>query len=260
MFCDNCGTENSDQAQFCSRCGTGLLAPSLTPRPAYTGLTQSSGKAIASLICGIFAFLFPAAVVAIVLGHLSLSEIRKSAGRLTGQGIAMAGLILGYVGVAAIPLILIIAAIAIPNLLRSRMVANEASAVGSLKVINVAALNYASTYGNGFPPSIEALAGPGGVAAGCDHARLIDEVLASGRKSGYVFTYIPRSSVRGKRPVLSPQASQNGCSSPGSDEYWLAADPIERGSSGRRSFFTDETGVIRFSARGAASAESPPLK
>ena len=260
MFCRNCGTENSDQAQFCKRCGAGLLAPSSITGQSYIGPTQSSGKAIASLICGIFAFLFPTAVAAIILGHISLSEIRKSAGRLTGHGMAMAGLILGYVGVGAIPFILIVAAIAIPNLLRAKMAANEASAVGSLRTVNVATLAYSSTYENGFPPSMETLSGSNGAATSCDHAQLIDKVLASGQRSGYVFTYVPRSSVRGTKPVLSLTAQQHGCTLPGSDEYWLTADPITRGTSGQRSFFTDQTGVIRFDARGAASGNSPPLE
>ncbi|MGC1167958.1 MAG: DUF4190 domain-containing protein, partial [Candidatus Acidiferrales bacterium] len=72
----------------------------------------TSGKAIASLICGIFTLFLPASIAAIILGHLSLSEIRKSAGRLGGRGVASAGLVLGYAGIALIPFILIIAAIA----------------------------------------------------------------------------------------------------------------------------------------------------
>ena len=52
-----------------------------------------------------------------------------------------------------VAIILIIAAIAIPNLLRSRMAANEASAVGSIRTMNTAAITYSSTYGNGFPPN-----------------------------------------------------------------------------------------------------------
>ena len=52
-----------------------------------------------------------------------------------------------------VAIILIIAAIAIPNLLRSRMAANEASAVGSIRTMNTAAITYSSTYGNGFPPA-----------------------------------------------------------------------------------------------------------
>jgi hypothetical protein len=69
----------------------------------YVGPTETSGKAIGSLICGLFFLFFPIAIVAIVLGHLSLSDIRKAAGRLTGQGVAVAGLVLGYLGVAFIP-------------------------------------------------------------------------------------------------------------------------------------------------------------
>src|SRR5580692_11836551 len=136
MFCSQCGTANADGAQFCSKCGAALSnAPASTnPTPAVSAAVQapvcpaqSSGKALASLVFGLFFFVFPAAVVAIVFGHLSLSEIRKSAGRLTGHGMAMAGLVLGYIGVAIIPFVLIVAAIAIPNLLRARIAANQAS-------------------------------------------------------------------------------------------------------------------------------------
>jgi len=68
-------------------------------------------------VLGICGFLFPflLSIAAIILGHLSLSEIKKSAGRVTGQGLAIAGLVLGYLGIVTIPVILIIAAIAIPN-------------------------------------------------------------------------------------------------------------------------------------------------
>ena len=79
--------------------------------------TPTSGKAIASLVCGVFFFILPASIAAVVLGHLSLSEIKKSAGRVQGQGLAIAGLVLGYMGLAGIPFA-IIAASAIPNWLR----------------------------------------------------------------------------------------------------------------------------------------------
>ena len=87
-----------------------------------------------------------------------------------------------------VAIILIIAAIAIPNLLRSRMAANEASAVGSLRTINTAEVTYASTY-----PAIgfSSLASLGGTAGGTGTsaaAGLLDSVLASGTKSGYTFT------------------------------------------------------------------------
>jgi len=63
-------------------------------------------------------------------------------GRLKGEGMALAGLIMGYVSLAIIPFILIIAAIAIPSLLRSRQVANESAAVANLRTINVAETRY----------------------------------------------------------------------------------------------------------------------
>src|SRR5277367_3433053 len=87
-----------------------------------------------------------------------------------------------------VAIILIIAAIAIPNLLRSRMAANEASAVGSIRTINTAAISYNSTYGNGFPPSLSAVGTTGTAAVSCTNAELIDSVLTGGAKSGYNFT------------------------------------------------------------------------
>jgi competence protein ComGC len=101
--------------------------------------------AIASLVCGILN-VFPLSVVAIVLGHISLSQIKKSAGRIQGKGLAIAGLVLGYVGIAAIPFILIIAAIAIPNLLRAKIAANEASAARSVRMIATAEKSYAAQH------------------------------------------------------------------------------------------------------------------
>jgi type IV pilus assembly protein PilA len=259
MFCTLCGASNADNKPTCVRCGASLEstgAPNTlggaTPLP-----TQTSGKAIGSLVCGILFFFFPAALAAVVLGHLSLSDIRKSGGRLLGNGMATAGLVLGYIGLAAIPFLLIIAAIAIPNLLRARMAANEASAVGSLRTISIAAASYSATYPNGFPPSLDALGGSG--TATCDHAELIDATLASGQKAGYVFSYGLVSQSR-LAPRVSPEAIQAGCSLAGGTGYAASADPIARGTTGQRSFYTDQTGIIRFDLSGAATADSAPLQ
>src|SRR5256885_16926191 len=133
MFCSGCGNNVAAGEKFCRVCGKEVAAPAATVldqgSPVPEAPAETSGKAIASLVCGLFLFAFPLSILAIILGHLSLSEIRKSAGRLQGHGLAMAGLVLGYLGIAAIPMDLIIAAIAIPNLLRARIAANEASAV-----------------------------------------------------------------------------------------------------------------------------------
>lgn len=263
MFCSLCGAGNADNKQTCIRCGASLQATAAPgsgypagPQP-FAGQAQTSGKAIGSLVCGILFFFLPSAIAAIILGHLSLSEIRKSGGRLVGDGMAIAGLVLGYIGLAAIPFILIIAAIAIPNLLRARTAANEASAVGSLRMINTAAMSYSATYPNGFPPSLDSLGGSG--AATCDHAELIDATLASGQKSGYVFSYALVSHTRLAHRV-SPDAAQAGCSEAGGTAYAASADPVTRGTTGQRSFYTDQTGIIRFDLTGAATADSPPLE
>jgi len=212
---------------------------------------QSSGKALASLIFGLFFFVFPAAVVAIVFGHLSLSEIRKSAGRLTGHGMAMVGLILGYIGVAIIPIVLIVAAIAIPNLLRAKISANQASAVGSLRTIVAADMTYSSTYGHGFATSLNQLDGSGRGPATCGHAMLIDHALANGQRNGYVFTYSakPSSDLPGK-----------GCAESGASGFTVNADPANRNTTGMQSYYTDETGVIRVEKSGPASADSHELQ
>src|SRR5208282_137515 len=90
-----------------------------------------------------------------------------------------------------VAIILIIAAIAIPNLLRSRMAANEASAVGSMRTINTAEVTYSSSYPDtGYALLLSSL---GGTAASCappvvattTNACLIDYVLSNGQKSGY---------------------------------------------------------------------------
>lgn len=248
MNCPYCSEVISDDVSFCPKCGTQMGSP-LPDSPLYRGplppgfKPPTSGKAIGSLICGIFLFFLPASIVAVILGHLSLSEIRKSAGRLKGQGIATAGLVLGYMGIAAIPFLLIIAAIAIPNLIRSRMAANEASAVGTLRTYNTAALSYATLCSDlGFPSSATNL-GPG--RGDCVHANLMDGALAQERsvKAGYVFIYQARGTDR--------EGHVKG--------YAVSADPVQPGVSGNRHFYTDQTGVIRCEANVGATSESPTV-
>ncbi|MGH9710287.1 MAG: DUF4190 domain-containing protein, partial [Candidatus Acidiferrales bacterium] len=121
---------------------------------------------------------------AIILGHLAQTEIRKSGGRLQGDGMALAGLILGYLSAASIPVILIIVAIAIPNLLRAKMAANEASAVGSLRTIETADMAYSEQYGHGFAASLRALGPSADGAANANGADLLDDATTSGTKHG----------------------------------------------------------------------------
>ena len=136
-----------------------------------------------------------------------------------------------------VAIILIIAAIAIPNLLRSRIAANEASAVGSIRTINTSEVTYASTYPDVGFAGIDALGGAGGSATG---AGLIDAVLASGVKSGYVFTVTTGSET--------PAAT-----------YTVQGDP-QNSQTGQRHFFSDQSGVIRYNVSQQASASDSPLQ
>ena len=146
-----------------------------------------------------------------------------------------------------VAIILIIAAIAIPNLLRSRIAANEASAVGSVRTINTSEVTFSSTYGLGFT-LLTGLGGacPAGTPPTAAAPCLLDPVLAGGTKSGYSFT----STVgAGAGTAASPYTT-----------YTVNGDPLSRGQTGTRSFFSDESGVIRFNATAAAAVADAPLQ
>ena len=272
MFCPKCGVQNPDEAKFCSACGSPFqtAAPPLTTQaqpappapitpPAYVPPPTTSGKAVASLICGFLFFFPPTAIAAVVLGHISLSDIRKSAGRIMGRGIAIGGLVLGYFGIAIIPIILIVAAIAIPNFVHSRMALNQASAVSSLRQISVAATSYAATYNNGYPPDLESLSGTTAIST-CDHAGLIDGILAGGIRNGYIFTYTPTARDTSGNTNVAPTTRGEGCTTMGSGGFTVTADPVTRGTTGQSSYYTDSTGVIRVEQNGPATAQSDPLE
>ena len=138
-----------------------------------------------------------------------------------------------------IAIIAIIAAIAIPNLLRSRMTANEGSAIGSMRTISSAEAQYQSASvtpmasGMGRYGTLAELIAP--------TPPFIDSVLGGGTKQGYTFTV----------------ALVN---TDGAPTYTVNANPVLAGGSGNRGFFADNSGVIRFVASGAASAGSPPVQ
>ncbi len=194
----------------------------------YVASGEPSGKATASLICGVLFFFLPAAVCAIVLGHIALAEIKRSGGRLIGAGRAVAGLVLGYIGLAGVPFILIIAAIAIPNLLRARGKASEASAVGNIRALNTAEYTYSQSYPQvGFACSLSQLGGDP-AHANSQNAGLIDKYLMSSVKSGYRFRLGDCTTADDKFST-----------------YNLSAEPIQPGTTGTRSFCSDQTAVIR---------------
>src|ERR1700723_3341978 len=118
-----------------------------------------------------------------------------------------------------VAIVLIIAAIAIPNLLRSKMSANEASAVATLRTLNTASLAYSTTYGS-FESDLSALGPvPSGTAPTSTTADLVDNGLANdpATKAGYTFAYTFTAG-----------------------NYTITATPVTVGVTGQRYFFTDQ--------------------
>ncbi len=144
-----------------------------------------------------------------------------------------------------VAIILIIAAIAIPNLLRARIAANEASAVGSMRTLNTAEISYTTAYPTiGFSNTIAQLGPTGDCTAPTPaNACFIDTVLATHAKSGYNFAYTPGAAVQ--NVVVS---------------YTIVASPLGVGTTGVSGFFTDQTGVIRKDPTGTGDVNDPPIQ
>jgi len=136
-----------------------------------------------------------------------------------------------------VAIILIIAAIAIPNLMRSKMAANEASAVAALRTLNTASVAYSTTWGQ-FPGALSSLGPMTGTSPTSTTADLIDSVLAGGTKAGYNITW-----------------GGGG----GSTGYTISAAPVTTGVTGQRYFYTDQSGVIRVNPTTTATSASSPL-
>jgi type II secretory pathway pseudopilin PulG len=147
LFCANCGWNNPDKSAFCSKCGQKVTARG---EATASSIAKTDGKAVVSLILGILSVTvlwILAGIPAVILGHISRASIRRSMGELKGAGMALAGLIMGYLSIAAIPFVLIVASIAIPSLLRARQAAQESAAVSNLRTINTAEFTYGSSEG-----------------------------------------------------------------------------------------------------------------
>ncbi len=279
MFCFKCGSTMPDDSKVCPQCATPVENAPAPPPPAAAAPPQpvspwlnvppaqpqypqgqyspaqgqpyaqptTDGQAVASLVLGIVAlflcFSIFAGIPAIILGHLSWSRIRRSMGRLKGEGMAMAGLIMGYI---SIPWILIIAAIAIPNLLRAKISANESAAASTVRTINTTQATYTINYPDkGYAPDLATL-GPGS-SGSCgeptaDHACLLDNVLANASctagnwctKYGYKFSLSREGDCSASHDSSTPECV-----------YVVVATPISTNTGGR-SFCSTGDAVIRY--------------
>ena len=139
-----------------------------------------------------------------------------------------------------VAIILIIAAIAIPNLLRSKMAANQASAVASLRTLNTSSVLFYTNYGI-YPSALSNLGPVGSGTVSSTLADMIDSTLASASvapgKSGYTFTWAGGGTT---------------------GAYTINADPVST-STGQIHYFTDQSLVIRSNSSQAAAVTDNPI-
>ena len=148
----------------------------------------------------------------------------------------------------------IIAAIAVPGLLRARMSGNEASAIGSLRAINSGESTYSSSCGgNGYAETLEDLSKP---SAGSTAGFISPDLSVTGvAKSGYNVTLAKET---GSALVTVAANTCNGATADAMSAYWGSAVPVTPGSTGQRSFATDTRGTIFFLNTGVALANPIP--
>ena len=228
--CGACGFVGWSDAENCKACGAPLNQPS-----HYAQWTepedQKKGMAIFALVLGILSFftfglLGVGAITGIVLACVAMGRAKREPWKYGGHGLAIAGLVLSIVSLVTIVPIGIIAGIAVPNLMVARRAANEASAIASMRTIMSAEATYYSN-SNKYA-TLEELGAMG----------LVDAQLASGTKNGYKFTL----------KSTSEEGNPEG--------FEAVGVPIEYRSTGRRSFYVDESFVIR----AADNLGQPPSK
>jgi type II secretory pathway pseudopilin PulG len=280
--CPQCGFVGWADAESCKKCGAPVVAPPadqniFSPPPqhaadshvvvatdnhvAYNHVADNAdehqtyyyppqtnpfpeelknGWAIGALVSGLLNFLLFSILVlppiaGIVISAVALKKIKRQPFEYGGHSMAVAGLALNIISAFALIPVLIIAAIAIPNLMAARRAANEGSAINALRNIHSAEMTYQATEGNG----------EFGDLAQLQRQNLINAQLASGARSGYKFDVDPTLKDFEGHPAFA-----------------VVAVPIDYPATGKRSFFIDETGVIRGEDNHGleASRSAPPLR
>jgi type IV pilus assembly protein PilA len=256
--CSECGFVGWADSDRCKKCGVVRLA---SPDGAYQEATPSSedyqpeyhnyqsyssaysngplkkGMAVASLVIGILGFftlgiLGVGAVIGIVLAVMAMGKAKRNPYEYGGQGVATAGLVMNILSVVIVVPVGIIAAIAIPNLLAARRAANEGATISVLRKIHSAEATYQATAGNGSYGTMDQLVSE----------QLLPMEMGTMQHFGYKFNI-----------EVEPFTRDTPAS------FKAVAVPVTYGNStstGTRSFYVDESGVIRGGDdRGAEATE-----
>jgi hypothetical protein len=234
-FCLGCGNSLADGERFCGACGRdsqagAALAP-VDPQVAFGLPPETSGKAVFSLICGILFIILPLSIVAVIFGYIALSEIRKSPGRLKGRGLAITGIVLGYLGLAFIVGLL---GLGFYQIRKTEKEINEQknsgdvlpgsnrnSVVSSIRTLNMAEIAYSQAHrDSGYTCSLSDLSGVWGISGD----------LATGKNGGYIFELKNCSAAKPGGPIAT---------------YHLLAYSAEAGGAGTPAYCSDQSDVIR---------------
>ncbi|HKV79164.1 MAG TPA: DUF4190 domain-containing protein [Candidatus Sulfotelmatobacter sp.] len=227
-FCLGCGNSLAEGEQFCGACGRDSLAGAgvarVDPEVAFGLPPETSGKAIFSLICGTLFIILPLSIVALIFGYLALSEIRKSPGRLKGRGLAIAGIVLGYLGVACIAGLFGLGFYAVrkteKEITEGAAGIGKASVVSSMRSVNMAEIAYVQAHPEaGYTCALSELAENWGARS-----------LASGRSDGYIFELKNCAREKSDGPV---------------SKYQLLVYPARPVSGAARTYCTDQSDMIR---------------
>jgi type II secretory pathway pseudopilin PulG len=182
--------------------------------------------------------------VAIVCGILALVKAKKEPAVYGGKGMAIGGIVTGGLSFLLLPFIGIIAAIAIPSLLRARVSANEAATIGDVRTVISAQAAY-TTVNGGYYDTLECLGAPGNCIPDYSGPTFLDPTLASGiPKNGYRRTlYLGEAAdLAGAAQPISPSSVRS---------YAYVAVPLQRGQTGVRAFCGDVNGVVCATADGS---------
>ncbi len=232
-FCLGCGNSLASGERFCPSCGRDALAgasfPRVDPAVAIGLMPEPSNKAIFSLVCGALFLILPFSFVAVIWGYLALSEIRKNPGRLTGRGMAIAGIVLGYVGVALTAFLIglgIYAQHTARKAVTHSTIRSGKPVVSAIRTLNTAEIAYAQAHKSlGYTCSLSDLSNAWGIGN-----------LSEGHAHGYVFELKDCKASKGTGPVVM---------------YRLVAYPATQ-KPGAAAYCSDESDVIRVSRNGSA--------